>query len=159
MRKILMKTFAPWKIKEWHSVWKAGFAKNGFLCPHIFTWLFKTEIWSFLPSEWQMNRWVGVSQTPPSGMGSNSPLWKRFSSGKPIHQGGQGKNPGCFLQTQSILCPLLKDTDGVEAAVICGHLLSGDWCHCGVCGLVGWQAGEEPVAPTLQRLGTGWICG
>lgn len=96
-----------------------------------------------LDMEGQMNSWVGVSQTPPLGMGSNSPLWKRFSSGKSIHQGGQGKNPGCFLQTQSILCPLLKDTDGVEAAVICGHLPSGDWCHGGMCGLVGWQAGSR----------------
>ena len=49
-----------------------------------------------------------------------------FSNCSQQNQGRQGKNPSCFLQTQSVLCPLLKDTDGVEAAVICGHLLSGD---------------------------------
>lgn len=73
-----------------------------------------------------MNRGAGVSLTLPLRVDSNSPLWKRFGSVKSIHRGGQGKNPGCFLQIQSVLCLLLKDTDWVEAAVVCSHLPLGD---------------------------------
>lgn len=162
--------FAPWKIEGWHSTWKAGFERKRFFFPHMS--LYDCSRW-----------WDGVSPCSPlyggtneqgvegcpltplggGGAGSNSPLWKRFRSVKSILQGEQGKNPGCFLQIQSVLCLLLKDTDGVEAAVICSHLPSGDWCPCGVCGPVGWKAGSlpgtEPAAPTPQRLGTGWIRG
>lgn len=140
-----------------------------FFSPHVFIWLLKMMRWglSLLSFIWR-DKWTGGGGRPLTplvggGAGSNSPLWKRFRSVKSILQREQGKNPGCFLQIQSVLCLLLKDTDGVEAAVICSHLPSGDWCPCGVCGPVGWKAGSlpgtEPAAPTPQRLGIGWIRG
>ena len=90
--------------------------------------------------ERQRNR-TGSLPNSPFRAGSNSPLWKRFSSVKSLFQGGHGKNPGCFPQIQSVLCLLLKESDWVEAAVICSCLPLGDWCHRGVCCLVGWKTG------------------